>query len=65
MKVYTGRPMTALLDEALSVYLANFLTSPEYQAWCEHIERQIDEKLMEEPNNDDFEDLGTYLDPYD
>jgi len=65
MKVVTHRPMTVLLDEALSIYLANFLTSPEYTEWCEHTERQIDERLDEEPDNDDFEDLSTYLDQYD
>lgn len=43
MREYTGRPVPALVDEALSVYLANFMTSPEYTAWCEEIERRIDE----------------------
>ncbi len=62
MKEFTKRPMTVLVDEALSIYLANFMTSPEYEAWCEQIERRIDEMREEEPNTDEWEDLSTYLD---
>ena len=63
MKIYTGRPMTVLLDEALSLYLASFMTSPDYLEWCDHLERKIDERT--DPDNDDYEDLSTYIDPYD
>lgn len=53
--------MTVLVDEALSIFLANFITSPEYTAWCESIERGVEERMMEEPNNDDYEDLSTFI----
>lgn len=61
MKEFTRRPMTVLVDEALSIFLANFITSPEYTAWCESIERGVEERMMEEPNNDDYEDLSTFI----
>lgn len=64
MKEFTRKPMTVLVDEALSIYLANFMTSPEYTAFCEQIEKGIDELTDREPNNDDYEDLGNYLDNY-
>jgi hypothetical protein len=62
MKVFTGRHMTVLLDEALSIYLSSFMTSPQYTQWCEHIERQVDELREKEPDTDSFEDLSTYFD---
>lgn len=43
MKEFTGQPITALVDEALAIYLANFLASLEYTAWCDQIEIGIDE----------------------
>lgn len=61
MAEFTGKPMTVLLDGILAVGLANFMTSPEYTAFCEHIERQIDERLEEDRNNDDYEDLSNWL----
>jgi hypothetical protein len=62
MKEYTHRPMTVLVDEALSLYLSAFLCSPEYSAWCEQIERKIDEELGKNPDLDDYEDLSNYID---
>ena len=64
MKEFTKRPMTVLLDEALGFYLLSFFSSPDYQAYQEALwkkEEEIDENL-DEPNNDDYEDLSTYLD---
>jgi len=55
--------MTVLLDEALSLYLSSFFSSPDYQAYQEALwkkEDEIDEEL-EEPNNDDYEDLSNWL----
>jgi hypothetical protein len=60
MKEFTRRPMTVLLDEALSIYLANFITSPEYVAWCEQIENGVDQRPNY--NADDYDDLSNYLD---
>ena len=59
MKEFTHRPMTTLVDEALAMYLSSFLTSPEYTAFCEQIERGIDEQP--EPNTDEWEDLDSFL----
>lgn len=60
MQEYTGRPVPNLVDEALSVYLAAFMTSPEYQEWCEEIERKIDE--LRERDDFDFWDIGYMYD---
>jgi hypothetical protein len=62
MKEFTKRPMTVLLDEALSVYLSSFIASSEFTAWAEHIEREIDERRNQEPNTDDYEDMSSYYD---
>lgn len=62
MREFTHKPMTVLVDEALAVFLANFMTSPEYTAWCESIEQGIEERLTSEPNTDDYDDLSNYID---
>lgn len=54
VKIFTRKPMTVILDEALSIYLANFMTSPEYTAWCEQTERRMEEDRDREP--EDFND---------
>lgn len=35
MKVVTRKPMTVLLDEALSIYLATFFSSDDYKAYAD------------------------------
>ena len=63
VKKFTGRPMTVLLDEALSIYLAAFFTSPEYKAYEEALfraEEEVDNSL-DEPNTDDWDDMTNYL----
>lgn len=63
MKEFTKRPMTVLVDEALSIYLSAFFTSPDYKAYEEAIlkmEEEADENF-DEPNNDDYEDLSNWL----
>lgn len=61
VKEYTGRHMTVLLDEALTLYLSGILTSPEFTAWSQHIEDEVDRRLEQEPNNDDYEDGSRYF----
>ena len=58
MREFTRRPITVLVDEALSIYLANFLTSSEYMAWCDQIERGIDE--LRDNRAFDTWDIGDY-----
>lgn len=61
MAEFTRKPMMVLVDEALALYLATFLASPEYTAFCEEIERGVDDRLNEEPNTDDYDDLSSWL----
>lgn len=60
MKEFTGRPIAALVDEALAIYLANFLASPEYTAWCEQIENGMDE--LRDRRDFDTWDIGDFND---
>ncbi len=55
--------MTVLLDEALSLYLSAFFSSPDYKAAQEaqfKREEEMDENF-DEPNNGDYEDLSNWL----
>lgn len=63
MKQVTHRPMTILVDEALAIYLASFFTSPEYQTYQQTV-LELEEPETPEPDNDDVEDLSTYMDQY-
>ena len=65
VKEFTSKPMTVLVDEALSLYLATFFTSPLYQRFAENLDRELeyqDNALEEDPNLDDYEDLSNYFD---
>lgn len=46
MKEYTNRPMTVLVDEALSIYLSAFLSSPDYLAFQKNIGNVFDQSPM-------------------
>jgi hypothetical protein len=63
MKDFTKRPMTVLLDEALSLYLATFFSSPDYMAYQEAMWKKEEEAAddFEGPNNDDYENLDNWL----
>ena len=62
MKEFTRRPMTVLVDEALSIFLVNFMTSPEYVAWCEYVDRGVDELLEKRSDPEDWDDLSNFFD---
>jgi hypothetical protein len=63
MKEFTKRPMTVLVDEALSLYLAIFFSSPDYMGYQEAMWKREEEAAddFEGPNNDDYEDFGSYM----
>jgi hypothetical protein len=63
MKEFTKRPMTVLLDEALSLYLSSFFSSPDYMAYQEAMWKKEEDAAdhFEGPNNDDYEDMDNWL----
>lgn len=59
MREYTHRPMTVLVDEALSIYLSTFLRSPDYLASQKMIDSVIDK--IPEPNESEHQVLAEQI----
>lgn len=65
VKEFTNKPMTILVDEALSLYLATFFSSPQYLDFLDQIDRELefqDAALDDPPDFGDYEDLSAWFD---
>jgi len=63
VKEFAHRPMTVILDEAISLYLSTFFTSPDYKAYEEAIwQKESEAEEPKDPNLDDYEDLSNFID---
>lgn len=63
VREFTHRPMTVILDEAISFYLSTFFTSPDYKTYEEAMwQKESEAEEPTDPNLDDYEDLANFID---